>query len=189
MKGGGTFWGVMWRSTTQSAFFVHKHVCTHTRCSRCPQMCAGHYGMLPEGRSVPSEAPVQCNVPSAGLTREQRQPGAELGHVVPASATSGVGFQEWLRLPGEAEGGRILATPAINLSPGLAFHSRPLWRQSFCKGVQVFRQAAGDSVRLGLWRLAGWGMRGSCPSKPTSNARMEKRKEGLVRRGKWSYRE
>ena len=76
MRGGGVFWGVMWRWITQGVPSVPEGACKLTRCSGCPHTCAGHCGTPWERRRVPLD---RCDAPSAGLTREQRQPRAEQG--------------------------------------------------------------------------------------------------------------
>ena len=66
---------------------------------------------------------------------------------------------------------------ASNFSSGLAFHSRDFGGPVFFGKEVIFRQVAGDFLRL--WKL---GLRGLLSLIPTSKSGVWKWKQGLMRR-------
>ena len=121
----------------------------------------------------------RCDAPSAGWAREPRLPRAERGSIPGRkSPLQEVAWRNSAISLGKPRLVRALGVVVVsNFSSGLAFHSRDFGGPVFFGKEVIFRQVAGDFLRL--WKL---GLRGLLSLIPTSKSGVWKWKQGLMRR-------
>lgn len=168
------FWGAVHSECALSVdVCVHAHIALGThRCVRVVMGCLGK-----EGRD-PLMHLSRCNAPSAGLTREPRQPPADPGGSPCSCKPGGMVFSSWERWEVEAWEVRGLWNGGIHLSLELGL---PFYSKDFVEGLSLPWRSGEYSGRWQEILLGGdhassqGGGAGtpSCPSEPTSDARME----------------